>query len=78
MDIQAEKLLLIEQLLRVRDLKVIEQLREVLKKDNNQEIGYEVSVTQYDFAKYASEAEEEYKAGKYIDIDELEKESENW
>ena len=81
MDIQAEKLLLIEQLLRIRDGRVIEQVRELLKKENNPVVGYEAdgrAITQQDFIKKIEQAEKEHEQGNYQNIEELEKESQGW
>ncbi|MEQ8363576.1 MAG: hypothetical protein RH948_11955 [Cyclobacteriaceae bacterium] len=81
MDIQAEKLLLIEQLLLVRDAQVIEQVRELLKRENNPIVGYEVDgrpITQQDFIKTIEQSEKEYDQGNYQTIEDLEKESETW
>lgn len=81
MDIQAEKLLLIEQLLRIRDVRVMEQVRELLKKESNPIVGYEVDgrpITQHDFIKMIEQSEKEYESGNYQTMEELEKESESW
>lgn len=81
MDIQAEKLLLIEQLLRVRDVRVMEQVRELLNKESNPIVGYEADgrvITLHDFIKKIEQAEKEYESGNYQSIDEVEKESEAW
>lgn len=81
MDIQAEKLLLIEQLLQIRDAGIIEQIRELLKKSYNPIVGYEANgkpITQQDFIRQIEQAEEEHKSGNYQTIDEVEKESETW
>lgn len=81
MDIQAEKLLLIEQLLLVRDAQVIEQVRELLKRENNPIIGYEADgrpITQQDFIKTIEQSEKEYEQGSYQTIEDLEKESGTW
>ncbi|HRK55094.1 MAG TPA: hypothetical protein PK185_14335 [Cyclobacteriaceae bacterium] len=81
MDIQAEKLLLIEQLLLVRDAQVIEQVRELLKRESNPIIGYEADgrpITQQDFIKTIEQSEKEYEQGNYQTIENLEKESETW
>ena len=81
MDIQAEKLLLIERLLQVRDIDVIEQVQELLKKESNPVVGYEADgrpITQQDFIKKIEQAEMEYSKGNFQTIDALEKESENW
>lgn len=81
MDIQSEKLLLIEQVLRIRDTHMIEQVRELLKKENNPVVGFETDgcpITQYDFIKKIEQAEKEYVSGNYQTVEELEKESEGW
>ena len=81
MDIQAEKLLLIEQLLQVKDARVIEQVRELLKKENNRIVGYEANgqpITHQDFIRKIEQSEMEYSQGNFQTIEELEKESEKW
>jgi hypothetical protein len=81
MDIQAEKLLLIEQLLLSRDARVLEQVRELLKKENNPVVGYEPdgrAITQQDFIRKIEEAESQYNNGNHQTIEELEKESGSW
>ncbi len=81
MDIQTEKLLLIEQLLQIRDASVIEQVRELLKRENNQVVGYEADgrpITHQDFIKKIEQSEMEYDKGNFQTIEELEKESEKW
>ena len=80
MDIQAEKLLLIEQLLRVSDSKVIEQVRQLLK-NGNPIVAYEADgrpITHLDFINKIEHAEHEHAQGNYQSADELEKESERW
>lgn len=81
MNIQAEKLLLIEKLLRIRDVRIVEQVRELLNKENNPVVGYEAdgrTITLHDFIKNIEKSEKEYESGNYQTIDELEKESEAW
>lgn len=81
MDIQAEKLHLIEQLLQISDISIIEQIRDLLKKAHNPVVGYNAkgkAITQQDFIQQIEEAENEYRSGKYQTPDELEKESETW
>lgn len=81
MDIQAEKLLLIEQLLQIRDAHVIEQVRELLRKENNPVVSYEADgrpITHQDFIKKIEQSEMEYGQGNYQTIEDLEKESEKW
>ncbi len=81
MDIQAEKLQLIEQLLRTRDIRILEQIRELLKKEDNPVVGYHADgkpMTQQDFIQMIEDSEEEYRQGKFQSIDDVEKESEGW
>ena len=81
MDIQKEKLMLIEQLLQVQDDKVLSQVRELLKNAKSVIVGYDSAgtpVTQKDFIERIERAENEHKAGNFQTIDEVEKESESW
>jgi|SRR5688572_6719950 len=81
MDIQAEKLHLIEELARIQDIHIIEQIKQLLKKAHNPIVGYNAngqSITQRDFIQQIEQAENEYKSGNYQTIDEVEKESETW
>ena len=81
MNIQAEKLLLIEQLLQVQDVSVIQQISELLRKSYNPIVGYEANgkpITQEDFIRKIEHAEKEYNSGNYQSIDEIERESEDW
>jgi hypothetical protein len=81
MDIQAEKLQLIEQLLRTRDIRILEQVKELLAKENNPIVGYEANglpITQKDFVRMIEESEEDYRKGKFQSMDDVEKESEGW
>lgn len=81
MDIQAEKLHLIEELTRIQDIRIIEQIKELLKKKNNPVVGYEISgdpITRRQLIKRIEEAEKRIDNGEYIPQEDLEKESENW
>lgn len=81
MDIQAEKLQLIEQLLRTRDIRILEQVKELLAKENNPIVGFEANghpITQHDFIRMIEESQEEYRQGKFQSIDDVQKESEGW
>jgi hypothetical protein len=81
MDIQTEKLHLIEQLLQILDAKIILQIQKLLEKAGNPIVGYSSNgkaITQNDFVKEIEEAEIEYKSGKFQSIDEVDKESEAW
>ena len=81
MDIQTQKLILIEQLLHVDDTKIIDQVRDLLRSGSNPVVGYEANgkaITQKDFIKMVEQAEDEVAMGKYQTIEELEKEAESW
>jgi len=81
MDIQTQKLILIEQLLHVDDTTIIDQVRDLLRTVSNPVVGYEASgkaITQKDFIKIIEQAENEVAMGKYQTIEELEKEAESW
>jgi hypothetical protein len=81
MDIQTQKLILIEQLLHVDDTNIIDQVRDLLRSVSNPVVGYEANgkaITQKDFIKMVEQAEDEVAAGKYQTIEELEKEAESW
>jgi hypothetical protein len=81
MDIQAEKLLLIEQLIQIGDAKLIEQVRDLLKSGSNPVVGYEANgkaITQKDFIKMIERAEGEVTLKKYQTIEDLDKESEKY
>ncbi|MBI3220489.1 MAG: hypothetical protein HYZ44_13330 [Bacteroidetes bacterium] len=81
MDIQTQKLILIEQLLHVDDTKIIDQVREILNNSESNIIGYELTgipISKRDLLKKIELAEKEFKEGNYQTIDEFEKESEGW
>jgi hypothetical protein len=81
MDIQAEKLHLIEELTRVQDIHIIEQIKELLKQKNNPIVGFEIDgnpITRKQLIKRIEEAETRIDNGEYITQQDLEKESENW
>ena len=81
MDIQSEKLLLIEQLLRVSDVRIMEQIRELLNKESNPIVGFDPQgrpVTHLDFIRKVEAAEFEFEQGDFQSVEEVEKESESW
>jgi hypothetical protein len=81
MDIEAEKLLLIEQLIRIRDNSVIEKVKELLRKESNPVVGYKANgspITQRDFIEMIEQSEKEYKSGNFQNINEVKEESEGW
>ncbi len=81
MDIQAEKLHLIEELTRIQDIHIIEQIKQLLKQKNNPVVGYEINgdpITRKQLVKRIEEAEKRMDNGEYVTQEDLEKESENW
>lgn len=81
MDIQAEKLHLIEELTRIQDIQIIEQIKGLLKQKNNPVVGYEITgapITRKQLIKRIEEAERRIDNGEYVTQEDLEKESENW
>ena len=81
MDIQAEKLQLIEELARIQDIHIIEQIKQLLKKAHNPIVGYEINgdpITRKELIKRIEESEIRIDNGEYITQEDLEKESGNW
>jgi hypothetical protein len=81
MDIQAEKLHLIEELARIQDIHIIEQIKQLLKQQNNPVVGYEINgdpITRKQLIKRIEESEKRIDNGEYVTQEDLEKESENW
>jgi hypothetical protein len=81
MDIQAEKLYLIEQLTKVRDVNVIRQLKKILEKENDSVIGYRVTgeaITRKQLEKNVQDAEKRIEAGQFTSQEDLEREAESW
>lgn len=81
MDIQAEKLLLIEELARIEDVHVIEQIKQLLREKIDPVMGYDVKgapISRKQLIKRIEEAETRINNGEYTTQEDLEKESENW
>ncbi len=77
MDIQSEKLLVIDQLLRIEDIKIIEQVRTLLQKESNPIVGFDangLSISRTEFIQKLKQAESEYESGNYQAIEEIERE----
>jgi hypothetical protein len=80
MDIQAEKLHLIEELVRIQDIRIIEQVKKLLMK-NNSVVGYEINgdpITRKQLIKRIEQAEARIDNGIFTTQEDLEKEAENW
>jgi hypothetical protein len=81
MDIQVEKLHLIEELARIQDVYIIEQIKQLLKQKDNPVVGYDIkggSISRKQLIKRIEEAETRINNGEYTTQEDLEKESENW
>lgn len=82
MDIQAEKLLLIEELARVQDVQIIKQIKQLLlQQKKNPTTGYDISgnpITRKQLIARIEKADNRIDNGEYITQEDLEKESENW
>jgi hypothetical protein len=81
MDIQAEKLQLIEELIRIKDSSLVDQIRQLLQQKNNPVVGYEINgtpITRKQLIKRIEEAESRIDQGDYTTQEDLEKEVENW
>jgi hypothetical protein len=81
MDIQAEKLFLIEELVKTDDIKLIEKIKALLTNKNNPTLGYEINgelITRSQLVTQIEEAEARIDLGEYTSQEDLEKQSENW
>ena len=81
MDIQAEKLELIEQLARIQDVEIIRRIKEILSSQSWPVAGYEpngTSISQSAFLERDEASNGAIQEGRVSAIEELEKESENW
>lgn len=81
MDIKAEKLYLIEQLARVEDIKIIQQIKDLLSSHKEPIVGYKPdggSITRSELVARARESNKAIKEGRVISLEDLEKESEKW
>jgi len=81
MDIQAEKLHLIEKLAKTQDIKIIEQIKSLFLKKTDALVGYDIhgrSITRQQLIERIEEADRRIDKGEYITQQDLEKEAENW
>jgi hypothetical protein len=81
MDIQLEKLHLIEKLTQIEDIDIIQQVKELLNQKGIQIVGYRMDgapVTKKQLIKQIEEADARIDSGEYITQEEVEKESQNW
>ena len=81
MDVKAEKLYLIEQLARLQDTKIIQQIKDILSSQTESISGYKPTgepITKSDLIARAEASNKAIKERKLTSIDDLEEESENW
>ncbi len=80
MDIQAEKLFLIEQLAKVQDEEVISQVKKILVKIDNPIVGYSNGkpISKKQFIKRIEAAEKRIESGDFTTQEDVEKEAANW
>ncbi|WP_209332567.1 hypothetical protein [Lunatimonas salinarum] len=81
MDIKVKKLYLIEQLAKVEDVKIIQQIKDLLSSQKEPIVGYKPdggTITRSELVAGAKESNKASKDGKMINLEDLEKESEKW
>ena len=80
MNIQTEKLFLIEQLARVQDTEIIIQIKKILSNIDDPIVGYSIGspITKKQLIKRINAAEKRIAKGKFISQDDVEKEASNW
>ena len=81
MNIEAQKLQLIEELVKLEDIDVIEQVKQLLLQKNNSVVGYGANgdvIKRQQLINRIGEAEERIDKGEFTDQEDLEKEAENW
>ena len=81
MNIETEKLYLIEQLIKVRDAAILRQLKEILDNESESIVGYGVNgepITAEKFVNRVQEAEKRIAAGDFTSQEDVEREAENW
>ena len=80
-DVKAEKLYLIEQLARLQDTKIIQQIKDLLSTQTDLIVGYRSTgepIPKSDLIAKAEASNKAIKEGRLTSIDDLEKESKNW
>ena len=81
MDVKAEKLYLIEQLTKLQDTKIIQQIKELLSSQSEPIAGYKPTgepITKSELIARAKASNKDIEEGRLISIDDLEEESKNW
>ena len=81
MDVKAEKLYLIEQLTKLQDTKIIQQIKDLLSAQSDPTVGYKPTgepITKSDLIARTEASNKAIKEGRLTSIDDLEEESKNW
>ncbi len=81
MDIHAEKLILIEELVKTQDINIIKQIKKLLHESTKEIVGYELNgneITKQQLIAQIENADTRINNGVFITQQDLEKESENW
>ena len=81
MDIQSEKLHLIEELARTEYSDIVEQVKQLLKQKDNPVVGFEIGglpITRKQLVQRIEEAESRMDNNDFVSQQYLEKESESW
>jgi len=81
MNIQSEKINLIERITHIDDINILFQLKELLGTTSNPVVGYDIDgnpITKSSLSKSLKEAKKRYKAGKFITQDAVEIAAKKW
>lgn len=81
MDIHAEKLILIEELVKTQDINIIKQIKNLFSKNNNHVAGYDLNgkeITRQQLIEQIENAEIRIESGVFMTQQEIEKEAEDW
>jgi hypothetical protein len=81
MNIHAEKLILIEELVKTQDINIIKQIKKLLHESTKEIVGYELNgneITKQQLIAQIENADTRINNGVFITQQDLEKESENW
>jgi len=81
MDVKAEKLYLIEQLTKLQDAKIIQQIKDLLNAQTDPIVGHKPAgepITKSDLIARAEASNKAIKEGRLTSIEELKEESKNW
>ena len=81
MDVKSEKLYLIEQLARLQDVKIIQQIKDLLSAQTDSIVGHKPTgepITKSELIARAEASNKAIKEGRLTSIDDLEEESKGW